>query len=392
MTKQIHTDVIVVGAGLVGLAAAVALSLQHQHVVLVSDKPAASANPTLSPGGWDERVYALTPGIEAWVKAIGVWDFVDENRVSAIDAMHIWGAESDLQLTAADANVAKLGLIVENQQLIAALWQQVRALGVTVISDATCASIEYTADAVILHVEPARKINAKLVVAADGLRSWVRQQANIGVDVKKYQQVAVVANFLAENPHRGIAKQWFGAHDVLALLPLPDQHVSMVWSVSTEKAAHLLALSSEALCEQVQAQSQGLSGKLKQVGQVKTAVLNQQTASQLIAERIVLVGDAAHQIHPMAGQGVNLGFRDVMQLAQLTAKLHSMQDIGEHTFLRQFERSRKADIISMNGLTSGLDYLFATEQMLLKKLTNWGLQRIARQATLKKLLIKQVVH
>ncbi len=397
MANKMNTDAIVVGAGLVGLAAAIALVLQHKNVVLVSDKPELQAKSTCNQEVWDERVYALTPATEAWLKAIGVWDFIDENRVNSIDSMHIWGAETDLLLSASDANVAKLGLIIENQQLMAALWQQVKKLDVTVVTDARCTKLEYSANEAILHVESAQQatasqISAKLIVAADGLHSWVRQQAGIVVDVKKYDQVAVVANFLTEKPHQNKAKQWFGAHDVLALLPLPNRHVSMVWSVSTEKAAQLLALTSEQLCEQVQTQSQGFLGELKQVGQTRNAVLNQQTALNLIAERIVLVGDAAHQIHPMAGQGVNLGFRDVMKLAQLTTKLHAMHDIGEHTFLRQYERARKADMISMNNLTSGLDYLFATEQPVLKKLTNWGLQQITRQPSLKKRLIQQAVY
>ncbi len=397
MANKMNTDVIVVGAGLVGLAAAIALVLQHKNVVLVSDKPELQATTILNQDTWDERVYALTPATEAWLKAIGVWDFIDENRVNSIDAMHIWGAEADLLLSASDANIAKLGLIIENQQLMAALWQQMKKLGVTVVTDARCAKLEYSANEVILHVEPAAQtkvsqISAKLIVAADGLHSWVRQQAGILVDVKKYNQVAVVANFLTEKPHQDEAKQWFGAHDVLALLPLPNRHVSMVWSVSTEKAAQLLALTSEQLCGRVQTQSQTLLGELKLVGQIKNAVLNQQTALNLIAKRIVLVGDAAHQIHPMAGQGVNLGFRDVMKLAQLTTKLHAMHDIGEHIFLRQYERARKADMISMNSLTSGLDYLFATERPVLKKLTNWGLQQITRQPSLKKRLIQQAVY
>ncbi|MES2503118.1 MAG: FAD-dependent monooxygenase [Pseudomonadota bacterium] len=392
MANKIDCDVIVVGAGLVGLAAAIALANQHKNVVLVSDKPVLETKPIFSAVSWDERVYALTSGTEAWLKSLDIWDFVDESRVNTIDSMHIWGAETDLVLNAADANVAKLGLIIENQQLMTALWRKLEALDVTVVTDARCTKVEHTLNQVILHLESAKQINAKLIVAADGLHSWVRQQANIGVDVKNYDQVAVVANFLAENLHYNEAKQWFNAHDILALLPLPNRHVSMVWSVSTEKAAQLLALTDDELCEQVQMQSQELMGKLKKIGQVRSAALKQQTASQLIGERVVLVGDAAHQVHPMAGQGVNLGFRDVMELAQLTTKLHAMHDIGERAFLRQFERARKADVIGMNSLTSGLDYLFATEQTLLKKLSNWGLQGIARQPSLKKLLIKQAAH
>lgn len=392
IAQQLHADVIVVGAGLVGLAAAIALSLQHKSVVLVSDKPAPDAKSVSSPDSWDERVYALTPATEAWLKTLGIWDFIDENRVNSIDAMRIWGADTDLLLSAADANVAKLGLIIENQQLMAALWQKLQDLGVTVVTDAHCTKVDYATNEVILHMEPALQIHAKLIVAADGLQSWVRQQSNIAVDLKKYDQMAVVANFVAENPHHDEANQWFNAHDVLALLPLPNQHVSMVWSVSTEKAAQLLALTSEQLGDRVQSQSHSLLGKLKQIGQTRSAVLNQQAALKLIAERIVLVGDAAHQIHPMAGQGVNLGFRDVMKLVELTTKLHAMHDMGERTFLRQYERARKADMLTMNSLTSGLDYLFATQQAGLKKLTNWGLRQIAQQPSIKKLLIQQATH
>ncbi len=396
MLKKMHADVVVVGAGLVGLSAAIALSLQQKNVLLVSDKPAAIEaklnEKKLQPAAWDERVYALTPATETWLKTIGVWDFIDEKRVNPIDSMHIWGADSDLLLSAADANLAKLGLIIENQHLMAALWQKIHALGVTVITDARCAKIETTQSEATMILENATQINAKLIVAADGLHSWVRQQAKIAVKIKNYHQVAIVANFLAEKSHNDVANQWFNQHDTLALLPLPEQHISMVWSVSTEKSAQLLALTSEALCVHVQAQSQDLLGNLTQIGQVKSAALNQQTALQLIAERIVLIGDAAHQIHPMAGQGVNLGFRDVMKLAELTTKLHSMQDMGEHAFLRQYERARKTDIAAMNSLTSGLDYLFATEQTFLKKLTHWGLNKIAQQPSMKKVLIQQAVR
>lgn len=392
MANKMDCDVVVAGAGLVGLAAAIALADKHKNVVLVSDKPVLETNPIFSAYSWDERVYALTSSTEVWLKSIGVWDFVDENRVSPIDAMHIWGAQTDLVLKAADANLAKLGLIIENQQLMAALWRKLQSLDVTLVTDARCTKIEHTANDVILRTDSALQINAKLIVAADGLHSWVRQQANIGVSVKNYDQVAVVTNFLAENPHHNQAKQWFNAHDILALLPLPNQHLSMVWSVSTEKAAQLVSLTSDALCEQVQMQSRESLGKLKQIGKTKTAALRQQTASNMIGERVVLVGDAAHQVHPMAGQGVNLGFRDIMELSQLTTRLHAMHDIGERAFLRQYERARKADVMSMNILTSGLDYLFATEQTMLKKLTNWGLQSIARQPSLKRLLIKQAAH
>ena len=220
--------------------------------------------------------------------------------------------------------------------------------------------------------------------------SWVRNQANIGVTKKVFHQTAIVANYLVEKPHQHIARQWFRPHDVLALLPLPGNMVSIVWSVSTERADELLTLSSEELALNVQEYSRGILGSLKQVGNTQAFALNQQTALQFVVERVVLMGDAAHQIHPMAGQGVNLGFRDVMQLASLATKLHGMQNMGDKTFLRQYERARKADILTMNQLTSGLDGLFASDSNMAKKITTWSLQLLNKQAHIKKLLIQQV--
>ncbi len=186
-----------------------------------------------------------------------------------------------------------------------------------------------------------------------------------------------------------MARQWFAPHETLALLPLPHQHVSIVWALSTEQAAELLTLSSEALTEKVEARSHYALGGLRAVGQPLSFSLKQQTATQFMAERLILVGDAAHQIHPMAGQGMNLGLRDVRQLQEMLTNTHSMQDIGEYTFLRKYARARQADIATMNTLTNGLDSLFANDHAAIKKLTNWGFKQLNRQAILKKLLIQQ---
>ena len=387
--KALEADIVVVGAGLVGLSAAIAFTKQGKNVVLVdASKPEIKLKKA-----WDERVYALTPATVAWLETLDVWAGVDKSRVNDINAMHIWDAEAALTLADSDANLPKLGVIIENQNLQHALWQQIKTLGVTLVTDVSCTSLNNIQSYIQLGLQGDITITAKLIVAADGVNSWLRQQAGITIKQKDFQQTAIVANFISEKNHGNIARQWFAPHDTLALLPLPDKHVSMVWSVSTQKAAKLLKVGADELAQSVCEQSQGLLGNLKPLGKTLSFELNQQTATKLIAERMVLVGDAAHQIHPMAGQGVNLGFRDVMKLAELTTKYQDIkcQDVGDFNLLRQYERARKADIVTLNSLTSGLDYLFANDNKLVKQASAWGLRQLNRQAVMKKLLIQQAV-
>ncbi len=388
MTQNIEADIVVVGIGLVGLSAAIAFAQQGKKVVLVDAKKLTIKLKK----AWDERVYALTPATETWLKTIGVWAHVDASRVNLINAMHIFDdvSEQPLVLRDEDANLPKLGLIVENQNLMNAFWQQLKAFDVTVITDVPCQSLDNTQQQIVLSLANSQQIAAKLLVAADGVDSWVRKQVNISVTKKDFKQTAIVANFNIEKHHQNVARQWFAPHDVLALLPLTDKMVSIVWSVSTERAAQLLALSESELAHNVRARSQAVLGDLTQMGKTQSFSLNQQTALQLIGERVVIVGDAAHQIHPMAGQGVNLGFRDVMELASLATKCHAMQDVGDVMFLRQYERARKADIVTMAQLTSGLDGLFASESGVLKQARQWGLQQLNAKTTIKKLLMQQV--
>ena len=382
MTQKINTEIVVVGAGLVGLSAAIVFAKQGKSVVLVD-----AINPEIKlKKAWDERVYALTPSTEAWFKGLGVWADVDKSRVNNINAMHIWDAEAAIILADSDANLPKLGVIIENQNLLHGMWQQIKTLGVTVVTDANCIGTDNTPHDIQLGLQGNITIAAKLIVAADGVNSWLRQQMGVSTKQKFFHQSAIVANFIARKNHDNIARQWFAPHDTLALLPLPSKHVSMVWSVSTEKASELLLLSAEELAQSVFKQSQGALGDLKLAGKTLSFELNQQTATKLIAERVVLVGDAAHQIHPMAGQGVNLGFRDVMKLAELTTKC---QDVGDFNLLRKYERARAADIATMNTLTTSLDGLFASDRTLVKKVTHWGLQQLNNQAAIKKLLIQQ---
>lgn len=382
-------DVAVVGAGLVGLAAAIALAEQGKRIVLVDAKERAGYTSST----WDARIYAITPSTEAFLKALGVWAFVNAARINPVKAMDLWheGASDSLNLLADDANLDKLACIVENNQLMHALWERVDALDVTMVLGSPCTDIEYQDDTVVVDLVNGQQISASLLVAADGVNSFVRQQLGLATNDKDFDQVALVANYVVEKAHGNIARQWFSPHETLALLPLPQQQVSMVWALETERAKQLLSLSEESLAEQVEVQARGQLGQLKAASKTYSFPLRQITASKLIAERVVLIGDSAHQVHPMAGQGANLGFRDVMSLAKLMTSSHALQDIGDATFLRRYERDRKADVVSMNTLTSGLDYFFSSNNQLMKRLATSSMEQLEKRLSMKNILIKQAV-
>jgi 2-polyprenyl-6-methoxyphenol hydroxylase-like FAD-dependent oxidoreductase len=177
----------------------------------------------------------------------------------------------------------------------------------------------------------------------------------------------------------------------LALLPLPDQHVSLVWALSTQSAQQKLILSAEELAESIGQVSDNILGNLVQVTEATAFPLKQVTATRFVAQRAVLVGDAAHQVHPMAGQGVNLGFRDVIRLVQELQETHGMIPLGDAQLLRRYERSRKPDVLGMHILTTGLDTLFAMHNTSLQTLAQWSFKQVGQHSWMKKRLIRQAV-
>jgi 2-polyprenylphenol 6-hydroxylase len=386
MIKQTQTDLVIVGAGLVGLTAAISFARQQKKVVLLdAHKPVKTMH-----NGWDQRIYALTESSVSWLKSIGVWDELNLARVNDIQAMQLWGPSGGqaLNLNAGDANLSQMGYILENQNLVKACWQVLDRLDVVVMAETTCKSMSVSDRHVSLRLDDDQVVTAKLLIAADGSDSWVRQQSNISVNFKSFNQTALVANFEVEIHHQNIARQWFDVHETLALLPLPQKVVSIVWAMPTAQAGELLSLTSEALVEHVESRTHSILGKFRPLNKALPFVLNQKTASQLVSNRVVLMGDAAHQVHPMAGQGVNLGFGDVMKLSELTTNMNTLHDIGDFAFLRKYERARKLDILQMNQLTTGLDTLFAVNQSWLPKLAEWGMQLIERQDVIKRQLIR----
>lgn len=391
MASRAHiakADVAIVGAGLVGLTAAIAMAKQGKQVVIVDSHATQPNTWTPNIDQWDARVYALTEETITWLQSLGVWQHVDSARVQAIRTMSLWEPEqrAPLILQAEDAYLTQMGCILESANLMQACLQTLKAqdLQVTIASPM---DIVQHQDRVELVMGNQHTVQTKLLIAADGVQSWVRQRLGIGVAFKSFHQTALVANFKAERAHQGVATQWFKVHETMALLPLPNQMVSMVWAVSTERAQQLL-MDKETLIAEVIAFAEPTLGQLRLCGDVFPFALSQQTSNTYISERVVLMGDAAHQVHPMAGQGVNLGFRDVMALTNMATKLSSLQDIGDYHFLRHYERARKLDVASMNTLTSGLDRLFAIETPWMQRLAGLGMRTVNQSAWLKKRLVQ----
>jgi 2-octaprenylphenol hydroxylase len=202
----------------------------------------------------------------------------------------------------------------------------------------------------------------------------------------------VVANFIAGEPHRSTAFQWFQPDGILALLPLPQQMVSMVWSVSPKKSEMLLQLGREELCERVSAASQNMLGGLRLVTPPAAFPLRLLHLPQIVKPRLALVGDAAHNVHPLAGQGVNLGFRDARQLVRVLLERRPQPDCGDIHLLRRYERARQEDIFSMQAVTDMLKKLFNNDNPLLRNARNLGLATTNRIAPLKKVLIRHALN
>jgi ubiquinone biosynthesis UbiH/UbiF/VisC/COQ6 family hydroxylase len=379
-------DVAIVGAGLVGASLALALARSGLSVVLIEPRP------LVEPGdAWDARVYAVSPGSAAFLADAGAWHAVTAERVARVETMRIFGdqASARLEFSAYDAGLRELAFIAESGRMQAALWQCVaRAPHVKLMCPATCVAWAQHAAYTEMKLDTGVMLRAHLVVGADGAQSWVREQAGIKVTTNGYAQCAVVANFNCALPHHDTAYQWFRADGVLALLPLPGNRVSMVWSTAEAHAQSLLALDASALAQQVCAASDGAVGTLEVITPAAAFPLKMQRVEQFVTPRVALVGDAAHNVHPLAGQGVNLGFRDARELAAVLCDRGAQHDCGDYALLRRYERARKEDVLLMQLATDSLQKLFASQAVWVSRARNLGMRLVENQPLLKNLLVK----
>lgn len=392
-------DVAIVGAGLVGLSAAVALHQLGYSVALIDSKNPAQTDIAIDvlSKSWDARIYAISPKNAVWLQSLGAWQNLNAARICEMQAMKIFGDETQqpLILSVDDANADNLGYILESNALVQALLKQVEVLGIDTLFDSPCVSVSATPSKATLRLANNRTVESTLLLAADGSQSWVRQQLDFPMQKKSYGQTAIVANFKVEKSHANIARQWFslddeGVNRILAWLPLPDNTISIVWSVSTKSADSLLKLGEVEFTNQVMLAGGGALGDLKLMSPALGFPLNLQKTSTIVQDCVVLVGDAAHQVHPMAGQGVNLGFRDVLDLVEVLKAKNKYQALNDISLLKRYTRLRKTDLLNMLVLTDGLFQLFGSQSELIKKVRNWGLSATKLQA-IKEMLVSNAI-
>jgi 2-polyprenylphenol 6-hydroxylase len=381
-----QADVAVVGAGPVGLA--LARAMRGLDVALVGDVPPARA------GGFDARIYAITPGNAAFLERLGAWQRLPAARVTPVRAMRVFGDDgrAELSFDAYRAGVEALAWILEDSALQAALTDalagepRVRALVPERLE-----RLAFSPESARLELASGRTLHARLVVGADGAASAVRDQSGIAMTRAPYAQRAVVANFVCERPHRGTAFQWFRGGEVLALLPLPGERVSLVWSAGEETASRLVALPPEALGREVAEASAWRVGALQLEGSPRAFPLQRAFAEQVVAARVALAGDAAHVIHPLAGQGANLGLQDARELAATLEAREPGRDPGDLRLLRRYARARAGEVRAMDATVHGLFRLFASSARPVARLRNAGLNLTARLPVIKNLLIRQAM-
>lgn len=384
MTQHPTYDAVIIGGGLVGAAAALALKQQGRQIALVEPRlPESDFNKLES--GWDARVYAISPANRQFLQKLEAWP--PEKRVQAVKKMDVYGDQGGrIEFNAETIRSDRLTSIIENRWLLAALWQRIKALDIRIINE-KAAALKTDVNEAQITLSNGETVKTKLIIGADGAESWVRFQTGIAVREEAYGHHGVVANFQTEYDHQNTAFQWFRNGEVLAYLPLPERRISIVWS--TADPEKLTETAPDVMAKAVSEQGCGILGKLTPCSPVFSFNLVLRRPETTAAQRVILMGDAAHTIHPLAGQGVNLGFGDVIEWTRLTGRA---TDIGAHPLLKQYAQNRIEPVRTMQMACDGLFKLFGNKTAPgLPMLRNSGLDWVNNTPWLKNRLIRHAM-
>lgn len=364
-------DVAIVGGGMVGASLALALAGTRRRVLLIE---AVAADSSQQPS-FDDRTTALGNGARRILQTLGVWADI-EPRAAPITEIHVSdaGRFGFARLRASEHSVAAFGCTVSNRHIGAALWRALQAAGIELRSPARVSQVLLEPDRATLQVQgtnaPDETIEARLVVAADGAHSLVKQAAGIASNDESYHQMALVANVRTDRPARGIAYERFTDSGPLALLPLYDGAYTVVWTLAPTVADALRLCSAQEFCRELQHGFGWRAGQFIQVGQRGGYPLSLVTAQASVGERVALIGNAAQALHPVAGQGFNLGLRDAAVLAELVV---GTEDPGAREVLARFAARRSADRAGMIAFTDRLVKVFSSPRPAVATLRDLGL-------------------
>ena len=392
-----QADLIIVGAGMVG--SALALALEHSGLeILVVDGGPLSVKPFAAEGAFEPRVSALSAASQRILERLGVWDGIVARRVSPYRDMRVWDGSGtgSVHFSAASVHAEVLGHIVENRAVQDALLDRLHDSQIGLLGSARLEQLRRSGDGWLLTLADGRELRAPLLVAADGANSAVRRLAGCATREWDYLHHAIVTSVRCERPHQATAWQRFTDDGPLAFLPLArqgDEHwCSIVWSTVPAEAERLMALDDEAFRHEL---GKAFEWRLGQVTAVDPRIcipLRQRHAKRYVESGLALIGDAAHSIHPLAGQGVNLGFLDAAVLAEVL--LHALQR-GEQPndvrVLSRYERRRMPHNLAMMAAMEGFERLFQADPLPLRLLRNSGLNWVDELPDAKALFVRRAL-
>ena len=394
---ELRADLLIVGAGMVGSALALALQGSGLQVLLLDGSP-MSVKPFDPQAAFEPRVSALSTASQRILDRLGVWDGITTRRASPYTDMHVWDGSGTGQIhfSATSLHADTLGHIVENRVVQDALLDRLHDCDLGLLANARLEQMRRSGDDWLLTLADGRTLRAPLVIAADGANSAVRRLTGVATREWDYLHHAIVTSVRSARPHRMTAWQRFTDNGPLAFLPLErdGQHdwCSIVWSTTPEEAQRLMALDDTEFCNELERAFEGQLGPVLSADPRLCVPLRQRHAKRYVAEGLALIGDAAHTIHPLAGQGVNLGFLDAAVLAEVL--LHAAgrgERLADVKVLSRYERRRMPHNLALMAAMEGFERLFQADPLPVRWLRNTGLKLVDRLPEAKALFVREAL-
>ena len=393
---ETRADLLIVGAGMVGSALALALRDSGLNILVVDGGP-LTVKPFVADAPFEARVSALSIASQRILERLGVWDGIVARRVSPYSDMHVWDGSGTgkVHFSASSVHAEVLGHIVENRVVQDALVERLHDSDIGLLADARLEQMRHSGDDWLLTLSDGRTLRAPLVVAADGANSTVRRMTGTATREWDYLHHAIVTSVRTADSHRKTAWQRFTDDGPLAFLPLDregEHWCSIVWSVTPEQSERLMKLDDERFCRELENAFEGGLGQVISADSRVCVPLRQRHAKRYVAPGLALIGDAAHTIHPLAGQGVNLGFLDAAVLAEvLRDAVERGERLADERVLSRYERRRMPHNLALMAAMEGFERLFQADALPVRLLRNAGLKMVDRSAEAKALFVRQAL-